>query len=114
MQSMHWHSYQITILVHITWMRNPNPNPHDESTNTIMKYYFYVSNDKSHNSYFVQHYLRLHSDDVVNNNNKPIQHWIWSDGYSSQFKNKLPWYIVVCYPYISSGCICLWNFFGSY
>jgi hypothetical protein len=28
-QNMHLHSYQVTILVHICWMQNPNPNPHD-------------------------------------------------------------------------------------
>jgi hypothetical protein len=28
-QSMSWHNYQCTILVHISWMRNPNPDPND-------------------------------------------------------------------------------------
>jgi hypothetical protein len=57
-QSMHWHNYQVTILVHITWVRNPNL--HDESNKTLMKYYFYISDNKSHDSYFVQHYLIIH------------------------------------------------------
>ncbi len=59
-QSMHWHSYQVTIIVHISWMRNPHPNLHDETTKTLMKYYFYISDDKSHDNYFVQHCLLLH------------------------------------------------------
>jgi len=50
---MHWHSYQVTILVHISWIKNPCPNPNDESTKTLMKYYFYIFYDKSHDSYFV-------------------------------------------------------------
>jgi hypothetical protein len=60
MQSIHWHSYQVTILVHITWLRNLNFGLHDETSNVIMKYHFYTSNDKSHDSYFVQHSLLLH------------------------------------------------------
>jgi len=52
-QSMHWHNYQVSILVYITWMQNPNPDPNDASSRTIMKYHFYVSDDKQHDSYFV-------------------------------------------------------------
>jgi hypothetical protein len=35
-------------------------DPHGETSNVIMKYHFYISNDKSHDSYFVQHSLLLH------------------------------------------------------
>jgi hypothetical protein len=31
-QSMHWHNYQCTILVHISRMQNPNPNLEDEDS----------------------------------------------------------------------------------
>jgi hypothetical protein len=41
-QSMHWYSYQVTILVHIMWVRNSNPDPEDESTRSIMTYHFYI------------------------------------------------------------------------
>jgi hypothetical protein len=41
-------------------MRNPNPNLEDEDSktmmriqNTIMRYHFYISDDKTHDSYFV-------------------------------------------------------------
>ncbi len=113
MQSMHWHNYQVTILVHITWVKNRRPNLHDERNKTLMKYYFYVYDDKSHNSYFVQDYLILHYEDVVNSGNRPSQHRIWPNGCSSQFKSKVPWYFVSCYFHMIGGYICLWIFFGS-
>jgi len=52
-QSMHWHNYKCTIFVHISWMRNPNPNPNDKNSNIVMKYHFYISNDKTHDNCFV-------------------------------------------------------------
>jgi hypothetical protein len=60
MQSMQWHNYQVTILVQIPWMRNPNPNLDDEDSKTIMKYHFYLYVDKTHANAFVQHCLLLH------------------------------------------------------
>lgn len=41
-QSMHWHNYQVAILVHITWVKKPCPNLHDENSKNFMKYYFYI------------------------------------------------------------------------
>jgi hypothetical protein len=37
-QSMHWHIYQVKILVQICWMRNPNLDPQNEDSKTIMRY----------------------------------------------------------------------------
>ena len=62
---MHWHSYQISILVHITYVRNPHRDPHDDSTRNITSYHFYISDDMKHDSYFVQHCLLLHWESVV-------------------------------------------------
>jgi hypothetical protein len=112
-QSMHWHSYQVTILVHIMWVRNPNPDPEDESTRSIMTYHFYIFDDKLHDSYFVQHCLLLHWDSMVGASFIPRNHWIWSDRCSGQFKSRIPWFFVARYPEITSGCNCMWSFFGS-
>jgi len=57
---MHWHSYHITILMHITWKRNPNAISDDEDSKTMMRYHFYISDEKTHDSYLVQHCLLLH------------------------------------------------------
>jgi hypothetical protein len=112
-QSMHWHSYQVTILVHISWIRNAHPDPDDESTKNIMQYHFYISDDKKDGSYFVQHCLEMHWDCIVEGGFNPTSHWIWSDGCANQFKSRIPWYFVSHYPKITNGCNCVWSFFGS-
>jgi hypothetical protein len=112
-QSMHWHSYQVTILVHIMCVRNPHPNPDDESTQNIMTYHFYISDDKLHDSYFVQNCLQLYWDSVVESGFIPRNHWIWSDGCSGQFKSHVPWFFVARYSEVIGGCNCMWSFIGS-
>ena len=112
-QSMHWHSYQISILVHITYVRNPHPDTEDESTRNITSYHFYISDDMLHDSYFVQHCLLLHWESVVQGGFTPKHHWIWSDGCANQFKSRVPWYFVARYPEITRGCTCMWSFFGT-
>jgi hypothetical protein len=63
------HNYQCII-------RDPNPNPNDENSKTLMRYHFKISDDKTHDSYFVQHCLFLHWEDTMNGGFKPKQHWI--------------------------------------
>lgn len=70
-QSMHWHSYQVSILVHISFRRNPRPDPNDESSKTLVNYHFYISDDRKHDSYFVQHCLMLHWDSLEESGFKP-------------------------------------------
>jgi hypothetical protein len=55
MQNMHWHNYQISILVHICWMQKLNLYLHDLNSCILMKYHFYILDEKSHDNYFVQH-----------------------------------------------------------
>lgn len=51
-QTMHWYSNQVTIFVLITYVH---------VANVINKYYhFHISNDKSHDTLFVQHCFMLH------------------------------------------------------
>jgi len=75
-QSMHWQNFQVSIHVQICWTQNPNPDPTNPNTNALMKYHFYISNDKKHNSYFVQHYLNLHWKDLHQSSFHPKKHWI--------------------------------------
>lgn len=82
MQSMHWHNYQITILVHICWMQKLNPDLHDLNSHILMKYHFYIQDEKSHDNYFVEHCLVLHWQNMVDNgfcqNNTGIgQTWVF-------------------------------------
>jgi hypothetical protein len=39
-QNMHWHSYQINILVHITFQSNPNFDVHVEDSKSLMNIIF--------------------------------------------------------------------------
>ena len=60
-QSMHWHSTQITILVHITYFRNPEYNVYDSESTEILKHvHYYISDEKEHDSIFVQLTFCLH------------------------------------------------------
>jgi hypothetical protein len=59
-QSMHWHNYQINILVHITYRHNPHPNPYDEESLILTKYQIYIFDDQKHDSEFVQRCFKLH------------------------------------------------------
>jgi hypothetical protein len=57
---MHWHSYHISILVHITYWSNPDFDGYEEDFKVFMEYYFYVSDDHKHDPKFVQHCFKLH------------------------------------------------------
>ena len=72
-QSMHWYNYQVSILVHITYIQN--------ASNEVQKViHFYVSNDKNHDTFFVQHCLLLHVEWLKQNNVFPRKHYVWLDG----------------------------------
>jgi hypothetical protein len=49
MQSMHWHTYQISILVHINFHHNPTLDPYDEDSKILTKYHFYISDFEENN-----------------------------------------------------------------
>jgi hypothetical protein len=112
-QSMHWHSYQVSILVHISFRHNPEMDPYNEDTWILNEYHFYISDDKQHDSAFVQHCFGLHWNHMESNGYAPQTHVVWSDGCAAQFKSSKPWYFVSRYPNMTGGCKMLWNFFGS-
>ena len=88
-QSMHWFSSQVTIFVHITYVH---------IAGSVQKYYhFYISDDKSHDTLFVQHCFMLHFGWLKGLGVSLKQHWVWSDGAASQFKAKRPFYFVARY-----------------
>lgn len=118
-QKMHQFSFQIAILVHITYHHNPNYVANPDSKKIIKEYHYYVSNDKYHDILFVQHYFELQWGYLQALGVYPIKHWVWSDGCSGQFKSTRCLYHVACYPqktigpHTPKGCMMLWNFFGS-
>ena len=58
-QSMHWHNEQVTILVHITYRLNPEWCMENEEPFLLKEIHYYVSDDKIHDSLYVQHAFML-------------------------------------------------------
>jgi hypothetical protein len=118
-QSMHWHSSQVPILVHITYFRNPEYNAEDSELKEILKeVHYYVSDEKEHDSIFVQHAFRLHWKFMTDQLCYPLRHIVWSDDCSAQFKAAKCWYhlgryhsYIVC-PQLPNGCEISWNYFA--
>jgi hypothetical protein len=89
-QSMHWHSYQISILLDINFHYNSTFDLYDENSRILTKYHFYIANDHKHDSEFVQHCFKLHWQYMVEKGYSTQWHWVWNDEYTSQFKNNKP------------------------
>ena len=104
-QSMHWWSTQVTILVHITYVRN--------LTGSIEKtLHFYISDDKQHDTLFVQHCFMLHDMWLKQQGHRLRYHWGWSEGAASQFKARRPFYFVARYKQLT-GMHMMWSFSAS-
>jgi len=72
-QSQHWFSYQISILVQITFCHNPNFDLYNEDSCIIIEYHFCISNDKEYDYKFVQYCLELHRNHMKRNGYAPKQ-----------------------------------------
>jgi len=107
---MYWFSSSITILVHISMQREPSEDGEGLIKKTT---HYYLSDDKQHDSLFVQHCLMLHWKWLLSAGPAPTEHWVFSDGCSAQFKGATAMYFVARYPGLTNGCIMRWNFFGS-
>jgi len=83
-QSMHWFNVQVTLLVHITYRHAQLLMDGIESTETerhvVKECHFYVSDDKIHDTLFVQHCFKLHYDWLASRGIKFSEHVVWSDG----------------------------------
>jgi len=85
----------------------------------LKEVHYYVSNEKDHNTLFVQHAFRLHWEYLKSKRCHPKQHVFWSDNYFGQFKSARAWYFMGRYHnFIDNGqlptrCQVLWNYFAS-
>jgi hypothetical protein len=85
----------------------------------VKEIHYYLFDDRTHDSLFVQHCFLLNWDHVNSQGFKPKNHIVWSDGCSSQFKSARAWYFVSRYPSLIrsldliDGCQMCWNYFGS-
>jgi hypothetical protein len=119
-QSQHWQSFQVTILVHITFRIDPHWDEVDVRAKILTEYHFYVSDDKIHDNLFVQYCFGLHWLFLRESGHAlPVEHIVFSDGCSSQFKCARSLFFVTRYPTLTrspqlpNGCAMQWNHFGS-
>jgi hypothetical protein len=116
---MHWHEFQIPILVQISYSKNPSFDSLVGELEVIKEVHYYVSNDTMHDTLFVQHAFMMHWDHLKDQGYSPKFHLVWSDGCSKQFKFARAWYFVSQYPSLtisnnlSFGCEMIWNFFAT-
>jgi hypothetical protein len=84
----------------------------------IKELHYYISNDTSHDTIFVQQFFIMHWKFLLDQGCIPTEHIMWSDGCSEQFKNNKAWYFLSHYPSLttyescSSRCKMIWNFFA--
>jgi hypothetical protein len=90
-QNMHWHNFQVTILVHITYRCNLEYDLANPNSQVFKEVHYYVFDDNSHDTFFVQHAFRLHWKFLQARDCFPSLHVVWSDGYFSQFKSVRAW-----------------------
>jgi hypothetical protein len=59
-QDMHWFSFQITVLIHITYHHNPHYDLVTKNSKTLKEVHYYVFDENDHDTLFVQHAFKLH------------------------------------------------------
>ena len=64
--------------------------------------HFYISDDKKHDTLFVQHCLLVSHNWLKDQGLAPKYHWVWLDGGESQFKAKQTFYFVARYKMLTS------------
>ena len=84
--SEYYHSDQVVIFVHVLYRYAKRSLDKIESTNenprVIKEYHFYISDDRAHNTHYVQHCFDKFYDTLKEREIKFDRHWIWSDGCS--------------------------------
>ena len=97
-QSMHWCSDQISILVHISFRLNPDWTSDGSEPYLLKEVHYYISDDKQHDSLYIQHAFMLHWNHTTSHGFEPTNHVVWSDGCSGQFKSARAWYFISRFP----------------
>ena len=65
-QSQYYHSYQVTIMVHITYKHGEDST--EEKRVILNKYHFYISDDRCHDLDFVQNNFQFFYNHLEDNN----------------------------------------------
>ena len=79
----------------------------------LKEMYYYISDDKAHDTLFVQHCLLKHWKWLQVQGLSPAEHSVFLDGYAGHFKERQGMYFVGRYPGLTGGCHMRWNYFGT-
>jgi hypothetical protein len=94
--SEYYHSDQVTIFVHVLYRHAQHSVDNIENTNgnqhVIKEYDFYISDDRAHDTHYVQHYFDKFYDSLKEHGIGFDRHWIWLDGCVGQFKSSGTFY----------------------
>ena len=77
-QSQYYHSKQVSIMVHITYKHGPYSTEYNRMI--LKENHFYISDDRTHDFHYVQHFFQLFYDRLITGVIPFHQHWIWLDG----------------------------------
>jgi hypothetical protein len=110
-QSMYYHTFSVTILVHITHRMLEDELTGEERM--LKETHYYISDDRAHDTLFVQHCLLEHWKWLHAQGFSLVEHSIFSDGCAGQFKGRQGMYFVARYPGLTEGCHMRWNYFGT-
>lgn len=83
---MYFTSTQVTILVQVTFYVVSSSDDDDKEPALIRETHYYLSNDRSHDTLFVQHCLLQHSQCFTSDEFRAKTHYVFSDGCAGQFK----------------------------
>lgn len=93
-QSMYYHSDQVTILVQVTYSAAVGLDVEEGGMQLIRETHYYISDDRMHDSDFAQHCLMLHWRWMQSREFNPSMHYVFSDGCAAQFKGAKAMYFV--------------------
>ena len=104
------------IFVHILYRHVQRSLDNIEITNdnrhVIKEYHFYISDDRAHDTHYVQHCFDKFYDSLKECEIGFDRHWRWLDGCVGQFKSSRSFYWLCCLHKKSNITHC-WNFFET-
>jgi hypothetical protein len=93
-QNIHCHNFQVSILVHICYMKLAQGQTSEDGSRVVKEVHYYVSDDIMHDTLFVQHAFMLHWHHLKHEGSFPKVHYVWNDGCNGQLKLARAWYFV--------------------
>ena len=83
---MYYHTFSVTILVHITHKMFVDEVTEEEKL--LKESHYYISDDIAYDTLFVQHYLLEHWKWFNAQGFTPLEHSVFSDGKARQLKRR--------------------------